>query len=341
MLRLPLLFSSLLLVLPMAAQAKNDVVIMRNGDRLTGEVKSLSRGRLSFKTDATGTINIEWNDVARLTADHNIQVELESGLRYFGHLVDAEERFNIVVDTSTGPAGLRTENVVKMEPIDMEGLLQDIDVDVSVGYNFTKASQVTQFNVGVSADYRTRQRIASAKFSSIISDSSGNDTSRRQTLGFNYTRLRRNRWLNDGSLNFEKNDELGLDLRTTLGTGGGRILKQSNSVLLILKGGLQGTRENLVGEPEDKDSLESYVTLQWDWFRYDSPELDWSTNLQVIPSITESGRVRTEFDTTFKWEIVGDLFWRLEFYNSHDNQPQSAEGATNDYGIITSVEYDF
>ena len=110
---------------------------------------------------------------------------------------------------------------------------------------------------------------------------------------------------------------------------------------MILKGGLQATRENLVGEPEDKDSLESYVTLQWDWFRYDSPELDWSTNFQVIPSITESGRVRSEFDTTLKWEIIGDLYWRLEIYDSYDNQPQSAEGATNDYGIITSVEYDF
>lgn len=341
MARIPLLISSLLLVLPMAVQAKTDTVVFANGDSLTGEVKSLSRGRLSFKTDATGTINIEWQYVARLITDHNIQVELDSGLRYFGHLVDAEEEFHIVVDTSTGPTSLSTRNVVKMNPIDMDGLLQDIDVDVSVGYNFTKASQVSQFNVGVSADYRTRQRIASANFSSIISDSSGNDTSQRQTLGFNYTRLRANRWLNDGSLSFESNDELGLNFRTTLGTGGGRILRQSNSVLLILKGGLQATRENLVGEPEDKDSLESYVTLQWDWFRYDSPELDWSTNFQVIPSITESGRVRSEFDTTLKWEIVGDLYWRLEIYDSYDNQPQSAEGATNDYGIITSVEYDF
>ncbi len=41
------------------AYANTDVVIFKNGDRLTGEVKSLERGRLRFKTEATDTIGIE------------------------------------------------------------------------------------------------------------------------------------------------------------------------------------------------------------------------------------------------------------------------------------------
>ena len=39
---------------------KTDTVVFHNGDRLTGEVKGLDRGQLSFDTDATGTIAIEW-----------------------------------------------------------------------------------------------------------------------------------------------------------------------------------------------------------------------------------------------------------------------------------------
>ena len=49
-----------------SAAAKTDIVIVVNGDSLTGEVKSLERGRLRFKTDATDTISIEWDDVAWL-----------------------------------------------------------------------------------------------------------------------------------------------------------------------------------------------------------------------------------------------------------------------------------
>ncbi len=62
-----------LAAMPALGAPKTDVVIFNNGDRLTGEVKSLERGRLRFKTDATDTISIEWGDVAYLSSDQNIQ----------------------------------------------------------------------------------------------------------------------------------------------------------------------------------------------------------------------------------------------------------------------------
>ena len=63
-----------MLATPAFGAAKTDVVVFKNGDRLTGEVKSLERGRLRFKTDATDTISIEWDDGAYLNSDQNIQV---------------------------------------------------------------------------------------------------------------------------------------------------------------------------------------------------------------------------------------------------------------------------
>ena len=48
------------------AADKTDVVTLVNGDRLTGEIKGLEQGKLSFKTDATGTITIEWDKIATL-----------------------------------------------------------------------------------------------------------------------------------------------------------------------------------------------------------------------------------------------------------------------------------
>jgi len=320
--------------------ADTDVITMINGDTLTGEVKSLERGRLQFNTDATGTINIEWAYVANVSSDQNIQAETESGARYFGRLSQAEEAGKLVIETSRGPAALDHDRIVKMTPIDQESL-SDIDLSVSAGYNFTNANSVKQFNIGADAAYRTRIRILSANFSSIVSDSKDSDTSQRQTLGFSNTHLRQNRWLTNANLNFDRNDELNLNLRTSLGGGGGRILTQTNHSLFVLQGGLKLTRENLVGEEDDVDSVESYVDMKWEWYRYDTPELDWSTNLEIIPSITEWGRVRAEFDAKLKWEIVGDLFWQFEVYNSFDSDPQTVDGSNNDYGIITSVAYDF
>lgn len=74
-----LIAALLAISLPVIAAPNTDILIFANGDRLTGEVKSPERGRLRFNTDATGTISIEWDDVASLESKQNIQVESENG----------------------------------------------------------------------------------------------------------------------------------------------------------------------------------------------------------------------------------------------------------------------
>jgi putative salt-induced outer membrane protein YdiY len=60
---------------------------------------------------------------------------------------------------------------------------------------------------------------------------------------------------------------------------------------------------------------------------------------QLIPSITESGRVRQQFDTSVKFEIVEDFFLDLSFYATRDNQSPEGAASDTDYGIITSLGY--
>ena len=320
--------------------AKTDVVIFNNGDRLTGEVKSLERGRLRFKTDATDTISIEWSDVAFLSSDQNIQVETEMGNRYFGHIVRSEKEFNLIVETAAGPTELENADVVLMTPIEQAGISR-LDGDATAGYNFTKASELTQMNLGLELDFRIETRIISLDLDSLVTDSQDNESSQRQSLAFHYRRLLPNRWTYGGVISLDRNDELGIDLRTSVGGGGGRILIQTNRSNLALEGGLLVSREDISGSASDEESLEAFGTLTWDWFRYDSPELDLSTSLQVIPNLTDTGRVRGEFDTKLKWEMIEDLFWELSYYNSYDSRPAAAGAAKNDYGVITSLGYDF
>ena len=323
-----------------AGLAGTDIVELMNGDRLTGEVKSLDRGRLQFDTDATGVISIEWAQVAFLTVDGSIQVETANGDRFYGPLRRGREAREVVIDTAAGPSRVPNDIVVAIAEIDDAGF-SDVDVRMSLGYTYTNASNVSQFNVGLDSAHRTRQRILSGNFASSISNSSGNESSQRQTLSGNYTRLRPHGWLNDGGLSFDRNDELGLNLRTSLSAGGGRILLHTNNSSFTLKAGLKATREDRADQPENLDSLESYGLISWEWFRFDEPELDWSASIEVIPSLTESGRVRGEVDVTLSWQIVGDFFWQLDFYDSYDNRPQPETASKNDYGITTSLSFDF
>ena len=69
---------------PVWAAVKTDVVVLRNGNTLTGEVEEVDRGRLTFKTDDMGTLAIEWDKVTSVKAAATFEVNDLSGGQYVG-----------------------------------------------------------------------------------------------------------------------------------------------------------------------------------------------------------------------------------------------------------------
>ena len=336
----PLAITVASLLLSLSANAQTDIVIFDNGDRLTGEVQSLEKGLLRFKTDATGTISIEWDYVTYVSSEQNVQVETQEGLRYLGHLLRSEEESTVTVETDGGSVALDAARVVTMAPIE-ETAVGRLDGEVLAGYNFAKADGVKQLNLGLELNYRTELRIFGVDVDATTSDSGGSEASQRLNLNLDYRRLWPERWLTSALVRLTRNDELGIDLRTSIGAGGGRILRQSNSSNVMLEGGLLLSRENISSGLESEDTLELFSALTWDWFRYDFPELDLSSSLTVIPNLTNAGRVRGDFEIAFSWEFIDDFAWRLSFYESYDSDPQDTTAEKTDYGINTSLAWDF
>ena len=106
-------------------------------------------------------------------------------------------------------------------------------------------------------------------------------------------------------------------------------------------GGAVGTAESLQGEASSQQNLEGLIGLDYSRYVYDHPAVDLSARLSAFPSITESGRLRAQFDVSLRWEIINDLFWDLSYYNTYDSDPPSGSESTNDYGIVTSIGWSF
>ena len=61
-----ILSSSILLAAPLFARDKTDVMVMKNGDRMTCEIKGLDGGVLYVSFDyIDGTASVDWSKVAR------------------------------------------------------------------------------------------------------------------------------------------------------------------------------------------------------------------------------------------------------------------------------------
>jgi hypothetical protein len=80
-----ILCCALLCTVPLYAQENSDVIVMKNGDRFTCEIKGLSAGVLSVKVKyVDGDMAVQWSQVAHLESNRLFLVHTESGEAYTG-----------------------------------------------------------------------------------------------------------------------------------------------------------------------------------------------------------------------------------------------------------------
>jgi hypothetical protein len=318
---------------------KTDVVHLMNGDRITGEVKSLERGKLEFSTDHMGTVYIEWEDIQEIISSTGQAVELTNGQRFYGPLSKPADQDMVLVETGQGTVGVSTADVAAMYPVE-SSLWERLDLYVDLGFSWDKGSQVGKYEVGVDAVYRDPRFISRASFGSEITTQEGRDDTSRTTFDAQHLRFRPNKRFHALFGNLESNDELGIDLRVLLGAGYGTMPIRTQRSRLSIGAGLAVNHE-LPVDGEDETNLEGVGLFTYDYFRYSDPERSWTTNLWLFPSLTEWGRWRVNFTTDFRLELVSDFFWKLGLYASYDNDPISIDAASSDYGISSSLGYSF
>jgi len=178
---------------------KLDVIVLKNGDRLTGEIQSLAYGRLEVETDSMGTVQIEWPDGVRIESPQGFMLEDVEGYHLYG--------------------------------------------------SFARASKERELAIA--------------------------------------------------------------------------------------------TREWATGLADNQSSLEGILGVDWRIFDFATPKTNLTARAVPFPSLTESGRYRTDSSVSLRREIVSDFYLDLSFYHTYDSHPPDELAETSDYGVVTSLGYSF
>jgi len=333
---------SALLAAPAALAAKTDIVTLANGDRLTGEVVRLQRGLLEFKTDTMGTVQIEWDKIAHVESRLLFEVERASGERHFGRLVPSSESGALAVAESGGElTTIPVADTVRVAQMDEAGSFRSrLDGNIQFGFSYSDSTKVGQLSLGAEVTHRDPKRLWGLDLAVAESDAPETSSSGTASIGLETRRFLGNRWFWTGLGRFEQNDSLGLDLRSLIGGGAGRYLIQNTNQELSLVGGLVGTREEFA-DGHQISGTELLLGVDYDAFRFDSPELQLGTRVLVFPSLSISGRVRTHASISLRYEIIKDLFAGLSLDHVYDSEPQSLGAESSDYSVTSSIGYKF
>lgn len=338
----PTLLAIVLFAAPLEARPKVDVLIFKNGDRWTCEIKKLTHGQLHVKTDYTiGTIIVDWKEVERIETPQLFQVETEAGDIYTGALEKRDPTSDdVAILEDDTPVMVTRPELVLMRQMD-RGFWSRTKFKIDYGFSFTKANSNTQSNLNASGSYFTEKHEFTTRASSIISSQSdGVDTNRLEVTNI-YTRtLRWKKWFGLGLVNFLKNDEQQLDLRSTFGGGLGRQIIVTNRTELTAIGGFTASNERFTPDSgrEKGTNPEALLGLRFSMFRFDSTEF--SSRVLAYPNLSDLGRVRIDFISDIKLDLVGDLYFNVSFWDNYDSRPP-AKTAKNDFGITTSLGWSF
>lgn len=329
-----------------ALAGQTDIIYLKNGDRVSGEIKDLVRGQMRLKTGAFGTIYVRWEDVERITTDKRLQVELVNGQRYFGPALAGDSPEKLLLQIKSEVETFDIDQVVFIQPIKVgDDRIGNLNNSLAVGFTYTKASDVTQWHINASTEYRTQRYQLSASYDSLITNNGVGPDSGRRNLAGSYYRLLENRWLWFGNASVQENDQLGVDGRILASGGVGRYVSQSQTHELLIAGGVSANFEKSVantGSNDDADaSLEGLMLLEWTYFKLRTPKSQVDISLDFYPGLTDTDRQRGDLRVRYRQEFLEDLFWNLTYFDNFDTKPPLGAASTRDYGLITSLEYKF
>jgi Protein of unknown function, DUF481 len=320
-----------------AAAEKTDVVVLVNGDRITGEIKGMARGKLDYSTDDAGRLSIQWTKLLEVTSPNRFELETSEGKRYFSPLLAPEHGAQGAVRLDDGDT-LPIPDVVSIVPVS-RGFLARLQAYLDIGTTVARSNSARTLTAAGFVQYRGERLGTSFAFDAYGQDAADSTATNRGSVKLTGD-LYSGRWKSQLWGQAEKNDELGLRRRLSLGAGTSYAALRNDSMELSAAAGLIGVQEDYA-DSEPAPSLTGLLSVSWDAFRYDSPKLDAEVSLAAYPYLTDPGRVRLEGSLRVKYEVVSDFDIGLSLSDTYDSRPPDPAAASNDYLLTMTIGWSY
>lgn len=321
-----------------SVNAQHDSLILKNGDVIVGEIKSLDKGVLTIETDySKKDFTIEWSGIKEIYSKTNFLMILSDG-----------QRLNGSIQSSTGSDTAKitlAEGIVTEVPVNdivfLKGLKSDffsrLKATIDMGLSFTKANNLQQLTINSSAGYMADKWQFDAYYDIMRSAQDSVQTTKRTDGAVSFKYFLQRDWFASASVNFLSNTEQALKLRTTGKLGAGKFIRHTNQTYFAVGAGLSFNNESFTNNTAGRNSLEAFTGSELNLF--DIGDLNLLSSLWVYPSLTEKGRWRTDFGIDVKYDLPLDFYIKMGLTLNYDNKPAIA-GNTMDYVLAFTIGWE-
>jgi putative salt-induced outer membrane protein YdiY len=332
-----------------------DEVVMKNGDRVTGEIIKKDGNTLTIKSVHFGTITLPWAEIETVRTDSPLNVVLEDGdtLQATLEATEGTARIQVEEDTREVPVqevvALRNEAEQRTyERFLNPGLFDLWTVNGSLNIAGAQGNAETlTITTPLTFARESNTSKTTAYFNAIRSSAQlfGQDE-RAQTAeavrgGWAYSRNLSPRFFLNSFNDYEYDKFQSLDLRIVLGGGAGYQLWRSDRGRLDLQGGSAWNREqfNPVDDPVFvRQSAEAYWGND---FRFKlNSRTTITQGFRMFNNLTDGGEYRINFDGGATTKLTQWLTWNISLSNRYLSNPVPGR-QPNDLLYTTGLGFTF
>ena len=310
----------LLTFLPFSRVAVADEIRLKNGDRITGEVLSMSGDQLLLRTSYAGEITIAWEQVSGITTDKPITVVLGDGTSLRGTPEStAQGEMHLVMEKLSGPVAFNLDDVEEINPTTEPAVKWE--ARVNVGASLEKGNNESE-------DYHMDGQLVAATKSNRYTaglelDRQETEDVRTENNWLAYMKydhfLTPEKWYINTNASFEKDDFKDISSRTILGAGSGYQFWYEAEKNLAAELGLAYVSETFNNFP-DEDYLAARGAINFDWFLYkDIIQLfHWD---EAVLSLEDTSDFFVRTRTGLRFPLYKGLTWTAQYNYDWDNSP--------------------
>lgn len=291
-----------------------DVLHMRNGDRITGEVKRIWDDELSIDPEYGDEFTVDLDQVLHIESDREFEVELRDHSEITGRFEFSDDEQTLVTDDGRRLPlpPMSIEELEEPEDFFDWNVRSDVSMNISRGNTETDALLWQGSGFVKFGDHRHALDLRYDRL-----DQESARTKDQQNALYIYSWFFSDNWFFATGMGYERDPIRGLSSRLTPGAGFGyQFFDDANRLLEVSLAAVEA-RERIGGESNTSTSARWQLSFRRDL----SNDLEFFHDHTVLSFISGRDNLVADTETGFRWEIWSDVYFNAQLNWNWESDP--------------------
>ena len=315
--------------------AQADILVLKNGDRITGDIKRIWDGEISIEPQYSDEFEVDVSAVEHIESDREFELELDDGSQSLARLSGADSDGNQIIEANGQSTAIPLESLFELdEPEKDFDWESNIDFSASLNSGNTDTSNA-KLRADTTISIPNHRHLAEVTF--LREELVGLSTQEKDLFRYNYNWLFRDPWFFSALLSFERDPIIELGGRTIISAGIGYDIWATPRRTLSVQLGAGAQSEEL-GSVRSENAVATWsLRYSQDFFNDD---LELYHNHSIIPNI--SGRTNTSYKTTtgLRYEITDLLYASFSIDYDYETNPVDT-AVSEDIAVLFGLGLEF